>query len=438
MHPFFSKYFLYYPVTFLKGEQIYKYSKLYNKNQYLETNKLKELQHHLLQDIFKFASAYSPYYREFIKSNYGFEQLTNIPFLTKKHIIDNFQQICTFKSQKASVKTTGGSTGEPVKIYKNNDALARERVATWRSYEWAKIGIGDKQARFWGVPHSKKNALTARIIDFISNRKRVSAFNLTKESLDSYHKTLLRFKPKYLYGYVSVIRKYSEHIKQHNLPLIPSVKSIITTSEILTDYDRLCIESVWGVHIFNEYGCGEVGSIAHECEYGSMHVVADNIYLEIIDSNGNPAETGEVVVTDLHNLAMPIIRYKIGDFASWDYKECPCGRKLPILKGIHGRAYDIIKTKNGKSVHPEAFIYIFEEIQQKYQAFSQFQIVQKSLENIDIYFIATSKWDESLEEIIKQKINHKIDSNFKIQFIPVNQLKRELSGKMRVVKSEVS
>jgi phenylacetate-CoA ligase len=438
MNHILSKYLFYYPVTLLKGEYVQKYLKMYTKNQHLEYNNLKELQDNYLTDILKYASQNSPYYEKIIGNNCNISNFRKIPFLTKKALIENINQICTKESKGAAVKTTGGSTGEPVKLFKNADALARERAATWRSYAWAKIYIGDRQARFWGIPHSKKNAQIAKIIDFISNRKRVSAFNLTTESLNYYHKTFLKFKPKYLYGYVSVIRSYSAHIKQNNLPPLPSVQSIVTTSEVLSSTDRLFIESVWGVKVFNEYGCGEVGSIAHECEYGSMHIMTDNLYLEIVDSAGYPIETGEVVVTDLFNLATPLIRYKIGDFATLDNSECPCGRRLPVLKEIHGRMYDIIKTKGGKSVHPEAFIYIFEEIQQKFQAFNQFQIVQKTIENIDINFIATPKWDVSLEEIIRQKISAKIDSNFKLNFIPVTQINREPSGKMRVVKSHIS
>src|SRR5690625_7160418 len=62
-----------------------------------------------------------------------------IPFLQKADLIKHIDEIVTYKSKLASAKTTGGSTGEPVKLYKNPDALARERAATWRSYGWAGI-----------------------------------------------------------------------------------------------------------------------------------------------------------------------------------------------------------------------------------------------------------------------------------------------------------
>ncbi len=438
MSPFFAKYFFYYPVTLLNGENISRHLKTGDAFQRQTTEKVKLSQDNAINDLIIYVKEHSSYYREILSNVHDVKDFTKIPFLTKQLLIKEFNSICTPKAKGASLKTTGGSTGEPVKIYKDADALARERAATWRSYEWAKVGIGDKQARFWGVPHNAKNAFKAKIIDFVSNRKRVSAFNLTKESLDEYYQTMVRFKPSYLYGYVSVIRRFSEHMRDYNLPRIESVRSIITTSEVLTDGDRKVIEDAWKVKVFNEYGCGEVGSIAHECEHGNMHIVADNMLIEIIDQNGNPAETGEVVVTDFYNYATPMIRYKVGDFATLSHDACPCGRTLPILKGIHGRAYDIIKTPGGKSVHPEALIYVFEEIQQKHHAFSQFQIIQRELNKLDVYIIPSTNWSSAMETLITTGIHNKIDASFQLNFFKVQEINREKSGKMRVVKSELN
>lgn len=437
MHPFFAKYFFYFPVTFLNGENISRHLKTGDTFQRQAIQKTNLFQDNAINDLITYAKHHSPYYKETLSDIHDAKDFTKIPFLTKQLLIKEFSNICTPKAKGASLKTTGGSTGEPVRIYKDADALARERAATWRSYQWANVGIGDKQARFWGVPHNAKNALKAKVIDFISNRKRVSAFNLTNESLDQYYQTMVKFKPSYLYGYVSVIRRFTEHVRDNNLPTIESIRSVITTSEVLTDGDRKVIEDVWKLKVFNEYGCGEVGSIAHECEYGNMHIVADNMLVEIIDEDGNPAETGEVVVTDFFNYATPMIRYRVGDFATLSQDPCPCGRTLPVLKGIHGRAYDIIKTPSGKSVHPEALIYVFEELQQQHNTFSQFQIIQRELDKLDIYIIPNNNWSDAMESLIVREIQNKIDNSFKVRFFKTLEINREKSGKMRVVKSDL-
>src|SRR5690625_6843503 len=92
-----------------------------------------------------------------------------IPFLQKADLIKHIDEIVTYKSKLASAKTTGGSTGEPVKLYKNPDALARERAATWRSYGWAGITNGDRQARFWGVPPGPRDSDEARASECVGN-----------------------------------------------------------------------------------------------------------------------------------------------------------------------------------------------------------------------------------------------------------------------------
>ena len=128
---------------------------------------------------------------------------------------------------------------------------------------------------------SQQQRLRYRLIDFIANRQRLSAFDITEESLKRYYKTLSEFKPKYLYGYVSMIEAFAIYLNEHQLKLPSSVLSIITTSEVLTDDSRVTIESATGLRVFNEYGCGEVGSIAHECERGSMHIMSDNLIVEV-------------------------------------------------------------------------------------------------------------------------------------------------------------
>jgi len=440
MNATLSKYFLYYPTTILNGEYLYKHTENYNNFQYLEKSAAQKITDQHLKNLLIYAGENSSYYKDKLKNLTLLDPLKDfekIPFLTKQDLIKNIDSIITPMSKKASVKTTGGSTGEPVKLYKNADALARERVATWRSYQWAGIGIGDKQARFWGVPHNLKNSLKARLVDMAANRLRVSAFNLTEESLANYYKKLSAFQPKYLYGYVSVIKAFSEYISTHKLKPIASIISIITTSEVLTEVDREKISGVWGVKVFNEYGCGEVGSIAHECEFGNLHVVSDNLKVEVINSNGEPCSTGEVVVTDYFNYATPLIRYRLGDFATLSDKACQCGRTLPILKGIHGRAYDIITTPSGKSIHPEALIYIFEDIQQNTAAFNQFQIIQTHSDKLSINIIRNKNWNDDLKQKIETQIHTKIDPKFQCEFVFCDVLLREKSGKMRVVKSNI-
>jgi len=438
MNKFISKFFFYYPVTLLNGEFIAFYKPFYEKFQYASSVEQFAYKQQKLKNIVDFSKKYSAFYSQSFTKNSDIKSISDfeaLPFLSKQDLIKNINLINTSKRRFAKVKTTGGSTGEPVKLFKTADALARERAATWRAYSWAGIGIGDKQGRFWGVPHSRKNSFKAKLIDTIANRFRISAFNLSESSLELYYGKLKTYQPGYLYGYVSAIHTLTKYCMDKGYAPIESIKAIITTSEVLSDKARKDIKTFWGVNVFNEYGCGEVGSIAHECEFGRLHVMSDNLHVEIIDKDGKSANTGEIVVTDYYNRATPLIRYKLGDFASWSDEICPCGRTLPVLHGIHGRAYDLIKTSSGREIHPESVIYIFEELQTKYAAFKKFQIVQVELDRLEIRIIKSGAWTDEIEGLISTAIKRVIDESMRISFIYCSELTREKSGKMRVVKS---
>ena len=415
------------------------YQREYEKFQWLPPEQIAVYRQQQLSKTVRFARQNSPFYRqhyaaiEDVSGRDCSEYFTDLPALSKQQLIGNAEQIVTSKKKWASPKTTGGSTGEPVKLYKNPQALARERAATWRAYGWAGVKVGDKQARFWGVPHSGQDKMKAKLTDIAANRMRVSAFNLTESSLADYDRQIRRYRPDYLYGYVSVIEAYARFIEENRKPPVASLKAVITTSEVLTEKSRTSIADAFRVKVFNEYGCGEVGSIAHECEYGNMHIMADNVHVEI-DGEGS----GEIIVTDFHNLAMPLIRYKLGDYGELVDDTCECGRSLPILKGIHGRAYDVIHTSSGRRLHPEAIMYIFEGIQSKYKAFKQFQVIQEKIDSFTANVVPTDKWSDSVAQMIQAVVKEKICDDITVECHIVDTIAREASGKMRVVKSRLN
>ena len=129
--------------------------------------------------------------------------------------------------------------------------------------------------------------------------------------------------------------------------------SIVTSAEVLEDEDRLVLERVFGCRVFNRYGCREVSVIASECDaHSGLHVMAEGLYVEIETPNGpaKPGESGSILVTDLLNHAMPLIRYRIGDIGSWAAGTCSCGRHLPRLERVAGRVTDFLVGEGGKLV----------------------------------------------------------------------------------------
>lgn len=445
MNKTLSKYLFYYPATLLRGELVWKYLKQYQEQQWQSKDSLMQYQIVSLKRLLHHAADTVPYYQHvFFDGNIdinkidNLEQLKQIPILTKSDVVSNADELRSTKHFTfISNKTTGGSTGQAVSISKNADALARERAATWRAYMWAGVSIGDIQARFWGVPLSQKRKFFYKVVDYISNRSRLSAFNINNKSLDAYYQKLIRLQPAYLYGYVSMIVDFATFIIDNNYKPIPSLKCVITTSEILNQHSRNIIETAFNTKVFNEYGCGEVGSIAHECEYGNMHIMSENVIVEIDHTNSPDDSSGRIIITDLHNYAMPLIRYDVGDFATLSTDACECGRNLPVIKKIHGRAYDVIKAPDGIKYHPEVIMYIFEDLKSKNVGIKQFQVIQKEIDLLEITIIKDNHYNQSTETVLTQSIKKAIHPSIRIIYHYTDNIKREASGKLRIIKSNI-
>jgi phenylacetate-CoA ligase len=324
-----------------------------------------------------------------------------------------------------------------VTLRKSAEGMAHELAATWRGYSWAGIDIGDKQARFWGVPHDKKDRLRARLIDLVTNRLRLSAFAFSESDFEMYISKLQDFKPTYFYGYVSMIRQLAEYVERNKLVVDFQPMAIITTAEVLNQADRDIIERVFKCKVYNEYGCGEVGTIAHECSSGSLHLTSENIILEVVDENGNsvpPGKQGEIVVTDLVNYSMPLIRYKLKDYGEVDIKACDCGVKLPCLKKIYGREYDYLVNSRGEKFHGEFFLYMVEDIKKTGFFFRGVQFVQSPDLSIVVNLVGDTFDIQTLSDYFKNAITEKMKDNIDVSVDFVKEIKRESSGKLRVVK----
>ena len=426
---------------FARGQNLPRHLSDYLLSQYMSQRDIELMQLGKLQKILAYSKKNIPYYEQAhrsinLDSIRCLEDLSVFPFITKKDIKERFREfISVRKIQRRTKKTTGGSTGQPVTLWKTNDSVTKELAATWRAYSWAGIQIGDRQARFWGIPFSSKDRFRAKLIDFVSNRRRYGAFQYDDKSLDQYHSEIMKFKPTYFYGYVSFLAEYANFIRRNNLSRDYTLKCIISTSELLTKYHRDLLESVFSTKVYNEYGCGEVGSIAHECNMGSMHVMSENLIVEIYDGERRcgPDEIGEVVITELNNYAMPLIRYRIGDYAYISSKECQCGRKLPVLGNIFGRAYDTVRNRAGKLFHGEFFMYIIEDAQKQGFCVQSFQVIQNDLDRFTIKVVPYNGYNREIEQIIVNRVKKDFDPDVSIEFKIVDEIAREPSGKMRLI-----
>lgn len=402
---------------------------------------IRERQRELLAAALSYAHENCPWYADRLEAtgaDGALEVLAAAPFLTKQDVQDSADQIRS-KSRPWPVhaKTTGGSTGQPVTVYKDAGAIAAERAAAWLGYGWYGILIGDRGARFWGSPvRGRKRWRRFRFADLAMNRILFSAFGVSEDDLEDYWRRCLSFRPRYLYGYVSMIESFARYLQARERDGTRlDLQAVITTAEILTEPQRAMIAETFGVPVRNEYGCGEVGPIGYECDRGMLHEMATNLYVELLDASGReacPGEEGEVVVTDLRNRAMPLIRYRLVDRAVRG-GPCPCGRGLPAIRSVKGREYDFVRTPDGRAFHGEFFMYLVEDLRDAGFDIGRFKVVQTAPDRLRVQVVTRAP---EVGNRIQERLTEEL-RDMRVDVSMVGAVSLSGSGKLRIIENTI-
>ena len=415
------KYGVFWPVVTARGEPVFKLLSELEESQWFPEERLREIQEEKLARVLAHSRKHVRFYRDRDGSTVDVERspsllLRQLPLITKADLIASNAALRSDSHRgPVTVKTTGGSTGQAVTVRKSRRATALEAAANWRGFRWEGIDIGHRQGRFWGMPVTTFGRFRAKTIDWVANRRRFSAFKFSPEDIARYLIEISKFRPQYLYGYASMLRSLAAHVIQSGESFPADLRAVVSTSEPLTPPDRRLFQQAFAAPVFNEYGCGELGTIAHECERGQLHVHAENLLVEILDSSTGAATSGpgEVVVTELNNLAMPLVRYQLGDFAEMSHQPCPCGRTLPTLHNVFGRSYDMIRNRQGEHFHGEFFMYIFEDARRQNMGVNAFQVVQNDYEHVTVRVVAAPEYGPDTESFvryrIRQGLGHAVD-----------------------------
>jgi phenylacetate-CoA ligase len=430
---------VYTPTTWLRGEPLSRCLAELEASQWVQPIALRQLQETKLNQLVDFAAEHVPYYRERIDRSrhpkrLSLADLRHFPLLTKDDLRQHRSALVPTGFRRTSVKTTGGSTGQAVTISKSRVSTAYELAAMWRGWGWAGVHLGDRQARFWGVPLSTKARWRASLVDFVSHRKRFTAFGMVEQSMAEISGILKRFQPDYVYGYVSILHEYANYLVQTGSRQFRP-KAVIATSEVLTPAHRDIIARGFGCPVFEEYGCGELGNIAHQCDRHSLHLSSENLIIEVLTdgSLAGPAQVGEIIATELNNHAMPLIRYQLRDFGALSPAQCECGRTLPVLASVFGRAYDLVYNREGRLFHGEFFMYIFEEAKQLGLGIDAFQVIQQDTDHFLIRVRPGNGYGAPSEQFVTRRIQDGYGDYAQVQFQQVPAIEREASGKLRLI-----
>ncbi len=288
-------------------------------------------------------------------------RLKDLPILDRLSVMDAGNALLSnrINLKKCKVGRTGGTTGPPLRLYRDTETRSWALAAYYRFYEWMGIEPGMPEVELWGstdiryqipdtrsqkLPYTPRPTPHTLLMNVISNFRSYNAFSFNEAYLAEVVKKLQKFQPKLIRGYLSAILLLADYIKRNSINGINPL-AVSTTSETLFPEYRKMIEEVFQAPLFNQYGCGECNSIAFECkEHNGMHISVEHCILES-DENNN------FIVTNLDNYSQPFIRYKNGDVGEIDDSPCGCGLSAPRITHLHGRANENIILKDGSSVN---------------------------------------------------------------------------------------
>lgn len=432
----------------LAGYRVGSYLRFLESIEYSSPEKLQDLQDQAISRLILHAYENVPYYSEILPAvsvikdgKVDLSNFANIPILTKDIIRQQGQRMYSkdCKSRRAHPNSSGGSTGEPVVLLQDRDYEAWGFAGRFLFNRWAGKDIGETEIKLWGSERDileGSEKLSTRFRRWIFNTEILSTYRMSNSDMHRHIERLNKVKPKMIWAYTDSMFRLSQFVESENLAVYSPECIICTTSALLPDV-RNHIERTFKCKVFNQYGSREVGPVSAECSVqDGMHIFTTHQKIEILDSRQQPVkggDMGELIVTNLRNYSMPLIRYRIGDIASFSDKQCSCGRGFPLLKEVAGRVFSHFVKKDGSLVHAQFFVGLF-----FFRPWiRQFKITQKKHDFIEVLIANVAEPDNNDIDEITGKIKQVMGDDCQVDFVFVDDLPPSPSGKYIYTVTEV-
>ena len=405
------------------------------QTQHLSSADLTAWQEALLSELLAFAARHVPFYRDLglarvIADATPSEALTAFPVIDKVIVRDNASRFLAENAKRPLFKgSTSGTTGSPLTLLQDLDAISRENAFIWRQLTWAGLKRGERRAWIRGdlvVPYEIDSPPFWRK-NHAENMLMFSSYHLSEQSAGSYIEALARFDPVVIQAYPSSIGFLASWMASSGQRYRgESLKGIVTSSEMLDTDKKTVIEHRFGCRVFDFYGQFERVAEIGTCEQGRQHIVSDYSCVELLPTEGG---LYEIVGTGFNNYVMPLIRYRTGDYVRLDEDptRCDCGRQFPLVAWVQGRADDSLKLPDGRRVGRLG--HIFKGV----DGILEGQIRQDRIDRIDILVVPAAGYGYLAESRLLAQARERLGKAVQIQIAVVDSLERTSNGKLRAV-----
>jgi len=430
------------PLYMLKsGSPRLRYWKELEKTQYLPLEELQAIQWKRLRGLWEFLWENNTFYRRRFKeaglrpdSLRHIRDLARVPILTKKEIRANTRSMLStgYTTDRLLHFKTGGSTGKALDIYLTEECSELRNACARRHDRWSGWEPGEPIGAAWGNPELP-TTLKERLFDtLLQPFIYLDTMAVTDASVREFARAWKKRRPTLLFGHAHSLFILAEHVRRLGLSEMIVPKGIISTSMMLLPHERRVIEQVFGCPVTDRYGCEEVSLIGSECEYhDGMHLNIEHLVIEFITDEGmaaKPGEPGNIVVTDLMNKAMPLVRYQVEDVGVPRAEACPCGRGLPMMEGVSGRLADFLIKPDGTKI---AGISLIENTLTRIPGLDQMQIIQDELHRLTLRIVPGDGYSEQSREQLYHYFQDLFGGQMDIVIKTIDTIPAEKSGKYR-------
>ncbi|MBL9120396.1 MAG: phenylacetate--CoA ligase family protein [Phycisphaerae bacterium] len=429
--------------SLFKGRNTLRYWNELEQSQWAEPEAIAAMQLRSLRRLLEHAALHSPYYRdEWRRQGLDPRSVSTLADfvcwpLTGRETIRAHRSAMRSTSPCGRLisKATGGSSGVPLQFDLNEDSHERRTAASFRGYGWAGAEPGSRQLYLWGVPLGERSILARwkdRVHQALHRRRVVSCFEGGDALTARFLAELTSYRPDVIVAYVNPLYDIARRLLERDERAPYAPHSIVVGAERLHAFQRDAIERAFSAPVFETYGSREFMLIGAECErHDGLHLTSEYLLVEILDEDGRPAAPGtegDVVVTDLHNLGMPFIRYVTGDRAIAGFDTCPCGRGLPLLRAVTGRRLDMLQATGGRMIPGEFFPHLVKD----FPAVRRFQVIQESADLVRFRLQADGMAGADRARL-ERVVSESLGSNVRVIFEPVDAIALTPAGKLQVV-----
>ncbi|MBV9948517.1 MAG: hypothetical protein JOZ69_16830, partial [Myxococcales bacterium] len=313
-------------------------------------------------------------------------------------------------------------------------------ASQWRGRAWWGLERGDRQLVLWSRPVDGRlrSATLAWAKSSVRNNVHFGTFQeMTPELVDGILAAIRRWRPRLVYGYGSSVGAFALALEARGITLPPGQRPALIeyTADHMPAPDRRAAEATLGAPVTSAYGSSECAGVAQQCPRGRLHLSVDHMITEFVREDGSlaaPGETASILLTQLRNAAMPLVRYRVGDLGSYTDEPCPCGSPLPVMNLEVGKTVDLISTstKQGVSAHVLDYINLY-LMKEGIRGVRQFLVEQTSPDRFHLSVVRDRVFEPRSVEVFVLKMKEYLGDCISVDVSFVESIPLQPTGKRR-------